>query len=48
MKECSYGAGVMDLIDTIKEFIGLYRTVDSKMHELESLVNDLRRLDRLR
>ena len=48
MRNQSHNAGVGDLIGTIREFIGLYRAVDAKMHELEGLVNDLRQLDRQR
>ncbi|KAF4974010.1 hypothetical protein FZEAL_9054 [Fusarium zealandicum] len=33
--------GVSSLIGSIQEFIGMYRTVDSKVTELEGLVNDL-------
>jgi hypothetical protein len=33
-------------IDSIREFIGLYRTIDPKVHELEGLAQELRRLNR--
>lgn len=46
MKQQEEGSGIGDLIDSIREFIGLYRTIDSKVHELESLVQDLRRYSR--
>ncbi|KAF4454007.1 wings apart [Fusarium austroafricanum] len=38
-------SGLLDLIGSIKEFIGMYRSVD-KVTELEGLVNDLQRLQR--
>ncbi|KAH8733248.1 hypothetical protein BGZ61DRAFT_345104 [Ilyonectria robusta] len=39
--------GVSGLIGSIQEFIGMYRSVDSKVHELEGLVNELQRLRRM-
>lgn len=41
------GEGVSGLIGSIQEFIGMYRSVDSKVHELEGLVNELQRLRRM-
>ncbi|KAF5022540.1 hypothetical protein F66182_5373 [Fusarium sp. NRRL 66182] len=35
------GHGLSSLIGSIKEFIGMYRSVDNKVTELEGLVNDL-------
>ncbi|KAH6963457.1 hypothetical protein DER45DRAFT_609800 [Fusarium avenaceum] len=35
--------GLLSLIGSIKEFIGMYRSVDNKVTELEGLVNDLQR-----
>jgi hypothetical protein len=42
----SQGSGIGGLIDSIREFIGLYRTIDPKVHELEGLAQELRRLNR--
>ncbi|KAH7152542.1 hypothetical protein B0J13DRAFT_658987 [Dactylonectria estremocensis] len=41
------GAGISGLIGSIQEFIGMYRSVDNKVHELEGLVNELKRLRRM-
>ncbi|KAF4964116.1 hypothetical protein FSARC_7946 [Fusarium sarcochroum] len=41
------GGGLSGLIGSIKEFIGMYRSVDNKVTELEGLVNDLQRRQRL-
>ncbi|KAM0558394.1 hypothetical protein ACHAPJ_004584 [Fusarium lateritium] len=41
------GEGLSGLIGSIKEFIGMYRSVDNKVTELEGLVNDLQRRQRL-
>ncbi|KAH7007981.1 hypothetical protein EDB80DRAFT_575212 [Ilyonectria destructans] len=41
------GEGDSGLIGSIQEFIGMYRSVDSKVHELEGLVNELQRLRRM-
>ncbi|KAF5661974.1 wings apart [Fusarium denticulatum] len=38
--------GLPGLIGSIKEFIGMYRSVDNKVTELEGLVNELQRLRR--
>jgi hypothetical protein len=38
--------GLSSLIGSIKEFIGMYRSVDNKVTELEGLVNDLQRRQR--
>ena len=46
MEQRKKGSGIGDLIDSIREFIGLYRTVDPKVHELEGLARDLRRYNR--
>lgn len=40
------GTGITILIDAIREFIGLYRSVDAKVHELEWLVQNLRQHNR--
>lgn len=40
------GADALALIDAIREFIEIHRSVDSKVHELEGLVQDLRRCSR--
>lgn len=40
------GAGIVIVIDAIREFINLYRSVDAKVHELEGLVQNLRRYSR--
>ncbi|KAM5342752.1 hypothetical protein ACJ41O_013718 [Fusarium nematophilum] len=40
------GEGLKGLIGSIQEFIGMYRTVDNKVTELEGLVNDLQRRQR--
>jgi hypothetical protein len=41
--ERTRGAGLRELIDSIRQFIGIYRNVDSNMQELEGLVNELQR-----
>lgn len=41
--ERTEGSGLGQLIESIREFITLYKSVDSKVHELESLVSELRR-----
>lgn len=41
------GKGVSGLIGSIQEFIRMYRSVDSKVHELEGLVIDLQQLRRM-
>lgn len=37
------GAGLRELIDSIRQFIGIYRNVDSNVQELEGLVSELQR-----
>lgn len=37
---------VSDVIESVKEFIEMYRSVDSKVTELEGLVNELQRARR--
>ncbi|KAM0435048.1 hypothetical protein ACHAPT_003137 [Fusarium lateritium] len=39
--------GISSLIGSIQEFIGMYRSVDNKVTELEGLVNDLQRRQRM-
>ncbi|KAF4959940.1 hypothetical protein FGADI_1443 [Fusarium gaditjirri] len=46
LKEQAGNEGLPGLIGSIKEFIGMYRSVDSKVTELEGLVNELQRLRR--
>ncbi|KAI5461049.1 hypothetical protein BGZ63DRAFT_384802 [Mariannaea sp. PMI_226] len=41
------GEGIRGLIGSIQEFIRMYRSVDSKVHELEGLVNELQQLRRM-
>lgn len=41
LAEQSRGEGVVILIGSIQEFIRMYKTVDSKVHELEGLVREL-------
>lgn len=41
--ERTKGAGMRELIDSIRQFIGIYRSVDSNVQELEGLVNELQR-----
>ncbi|KAK7398006.1 hypothetical protein QQX98_012634 [Neonectria punicea] len=47
LAERTGGEGVSGLIGSILEFIGMYRSVDSKVHELEGLVNELQRMRRM-
>ncbi|KAM0345106.1 hypothetical protein ACHAPU_006741 [Fusarium lateritium] len=44
--EQSGSGGLSGLIGSIKEFIGMYRSVDNKVTELEGLVNDLQQRQR--
>ncbi|CAM1508530.1 Fc.00g053780.m01.CDS01 [Cosmosporella sp. VM-42] len=37
------GEGISGLVGSIQEFINMYRSVDSKVHELEGLVRELQR-----
>ncbi|EMT64942.1 hypothetical protein FOC4_g10010915 [Fusarium odoratissimum] len=46
LKEQAGSEGLPGLIGSIKEFIGMYRSVDNKVTELEGLVNELQRLRR--
>ncbi|KAF9770040.1 hypothetical protein IL306_012449 [Fusarium sp. DS 682] len=46
LKEQAGSKGLTGLIGSIKEFIGMYRSVDNKVTELEGLVNELQRLRR--
>ncbi|KAF4333612.1 wings apart [Fusarium beomiforme] len=46
LKEQAGSKGLPGLIGSIKEFIGMYRSVDNKVTELEGLVNELQRLRR--
>ncbi|KAH7266677.1 uncharacterized protein BKA55DRAFT_553003 [Fusarium redolens] len=46
LKEQAGSEGLPSLIGSIKEFIGMYRSVDNKVTELEGLVNELQRLRR--
>lgn len=36
------GEGIQSLVGSIRDFVAMYRTVDSKVHELEELVSELR------
>lgn len=47
LTERTGGKGVLGLIGSIQEFIRMYRSVDSKVHELEGLVIDLQQLRRM-
>lgn len=44
MKYYDNWPGTLQLINTIHHFIGIYRKTNSKVDELELLVQDLRRL----
>ncbi|KAF5631560.1 wings apart [Fusarium sp. NRRL 52700] len=46
LKQQAGSEGLAGLIGSIKEFIGMYRSVDNKVTELEGLVNELQRLRR--
>lgn len=37
------GEGIRSLVGSIRDFVAMYKTVDSKVHELEALVGELRR-----
>ncbi|PNY18340.1 Uncharacterized protein TCAP_07546 [Tolypocladium capitatum] len=37
------GEGIHSLVGSIRDFVAMYKTVDSKAHELEALVGELRR-----
>ncbi|POR33983.1 Uncharacterized protein TPAR_05803 [Tolypocladium paradoxum] len=37
------GEGICSLVGSIRDFVAMYKTVDSKVHELEALVGELRR-----
>ncbi|KAM4055974.1 wings apart-like protein regulation of heterochromatin domain-containing protein [Hirsutella rhossiliensis] len=39
------GEGIQSLVGSIRDFVAMYKTVDSKVHELEALVNELRSHD---
>lgn len=44
MKHYDNWPGTLQLISTIHDFIGIYRTTNAKVDELEMLVQDLRLL----
>jgi hypothetical protein len=43
ISERTNGSGLRELIDSIRQFIGIYRNVESNVQELEGLVNELQR-----
>ena len=43
----SPGKAMQSLIQSIQEFISMYKNVDTKVHELEGLVTELRHQQRL-
>lgn len=43
ISERTSGSGLRELIDSIRQFIGIYRNVESNVQELEGLVNELQR-----